>query len=480
MNRAVLVVDVGTSKVHITLVDTGDGSIIDTASQPYQWIHQKEGWSQISADEIWNAAEKTVALIVGRNLKTCEIAALSFSYMGDTLLAVDEAGKPLMDVILCFDTRSKAQAEKMRAEFGAERFSEITSGVLGETVCPPKMLWIKEELPEIFAKTAKFLSIQQYFNSKLGLGTATDYTLACRKCMFDVREKRWSEDLCRYVGVTPEMLGGPVVPSDTVIGEISHFGSVALPAPAKVIVGAHDSECGLLGVGCLPEDGSILGDVAGTYDHLGLFTDRYGASIKLFGGRTCSGPFDNSYICMGGSVAGPSIDWVVNAFYPNAGKDILTQLFEQAVFDGTQNVMLTRSVETGDGSFRGVHLNARGLDFFEAAVEGVTVPLIDIVDEHIAIRGKGFACARIGGGGARSDKWVQLKANVFNLPVERVQSNEISALGAALMAAHALGLYATRKEACERLIRIRDVFEPQPELVSIYRARYERMKECLR
>jgi sugar (pentulose or hexulose) kinase len=471
MIEGVLVVDVGTTKVHTNLIGVSDGRLLENRAYSYEWIHPAEGWSEVDALIIWEAAQKAVGEIVTKCKNKYEIKAIAFSYIGDSLLAVDKNDTPLGNMILAMDERAKIEAQEITDQYGEKLFDEIGTSSLRPSVIPAKLLWIKKNQPEVFKNAAYFLNIQQFLNLKLGLGTITDYTLAGRKVMFNFKQMKWSESLCDFLGIPVEKLGGDIRVADSVYGSIRRFGRVEFDHEIPVVLGAHDSESGMIGLGCIPGQKTILGNIAGTYDHIGYLLKYYPDKLEGFFGANC-GPLKNSYVLMGATISGPSLEWFVKTFFPNEGLKVINRLFDLYKFDGMNKVFLTRGIQTGDGCIRGINMKTGIESLFKAIVEGLTFPLQSVMINLTKFNGQKFDSLRMGGGGAKSGKWSQLKSDMFDIRVEKVKNIEISSVGAAIMSAVALGSYADYQTAMKHMISIDTVFEPNYENTKRYHERY--------
>jgi xylulokinase len=472
MKEGILVVDVGTSKVHTNLVDISNGSLLEAKAFPYSWVHPKEGWSEVDPVSIWNAAENAVDAVITASKNKYEIKALAFSYIGDSLLPVDKDYNPLGNIILAMDSRARQETQEFVDQFGEKEFTRITGSVVMPELVPFKIMWLRKNLPDVFNKTAKLWNVQQYINNKLGLGDATDYTMASRKILFNIHEKRWSPELCEFLKITPEMLGEKEATADSIIGTIRRFGRVDFGIDIPVMLGAHDSECGMIGLGCIPGSDAVLGNVTGTYDHVGYLVKEYPKQLEGFFG-SWNGPVKDCYVVLGATIAGPNLDWFVNTFYPEEGTAAINRLFGSYDFDGSNCVFLTQGIQTGDGRLRGLHLKATLEDIFKAVIEGVTYPLKGVADQLAKYNGSSFGCMRIGGGGAKSQKWSQLKADMFGITVEEVENIEVSSIGAAIMGAVSQNLYPDLASAMQNMISVRRTFEPNAAINQQYKERYK-------
>lgn len=475
--EAILVIDVGTSKVHANVIALSDGSLLAEAAHAMTWLHPQPGWTEIEPEDLWQAVTSAVAEAISKLAPSVRLIAVSNSFQGDGFLLAGRDGEPLYNIIVAMDSRGVPYVKDFAEQFGAERFEEILGTALGPWE-PMKYYWFHRNRPELLAQTTHVVSVQEYVLSRLGLGYCQDYTLASRKVMRDYRKNEWSEELCRFVGLSPEQFDSPIMESGAVCGSIRRIGDTDLGAELPVIVGAHDCEMGMFGVGVLPDSRKVLANVAGTTDHLGLIMT---APFDIHGLPCCiyRGPMEGSYVALGANSVGSCTTWAVKNLFPERtdyGKAI-AGLFSEMRFDGTSRVTCTGSIPSAAGVFRGIDLQTTREDLFRALIEGLTYPLQDVCRAMEAIAGGKFGVIRAGNGGAKSRSWLQLKADLFDTPVERVRNNEISSVGAAALAAVTLGRYGSLAEAQERMISVLDRVEPVAENVRRYAERVAEWKQ---
>jgi xylulokinase len=472
MPDCILSIDIGTSKVRTHLIGIDDGRLLETRSYTFHWVHPSEGWSEVDVLQVWESTQKAVAEMVEISKWEYAIKGIGFSFISDSLVLVGKDHQPLRNMILSFDNRARVEARQIADEYGVEKLLEVADSPIKPEWVPPKILWLKKNQPELFHQAVYFLNLQQFILLKLGLGTLTDYTQACRKMLYDIPQKQWSESFCSYLGISVESLGGEVKSADSVAGKIRRFGSVDLGQELPVILGAHDTECGLFGLGCIPGPAPLLGDVTGTFDLIGYFEKTF---VQKSAGFLLSywGPVIESYvILLGVSVSGPTLEWYVRTFHPDEGSGIINRLFSEYPLDGTNKVLVTRGIESGDGCIRGINPNTTRGDLFKAVIECGTYPLLAGIKQAEMFKGKKFNCLRIGGAGAKNDQWPQLKADMFDMRVETVKNKEISSLGAALFAAVGMGCYPDYESAVSHMVQMARVFEPHPEITRRYQERF--------
>ena len=476
-HEAILVIDVGTSKVHANVIALHDGSLLAEAACAMAWLHPQPGWTEIEPETLWQAVTAAVAEAIARLEPGVRLIAVSNSFQGDGFLLADRGGTPLYNIIVAMDGRGIPYVNDFAKRFGAARFEEILGCALGPWE-PMKYYWFYRNRPELIAQTAHVVSVQEYVLSRMGLGYCQDYTLASRKVMRDFRKNEWSKELCSFVGLTPEQFDSPIMESGAICGSVRTIGETDLGAELPVIVGAHDCEMGMFGVGVLPDSRKVLANVAGTTDHLGMITTR---PFDIHGLPCCiyRGPMEGSYVALGANSVGSCTTWAVKNLFPERtdyGKTI-SGLFAETHFDGTSRVTCTGSIPAASGVFHGIDLQTTREELFKALIEGLTYPLQDICRAMEQIAGGAFDVIRVGNGGAKSRSWLQLKANLFDTPVERVRNNEISSVGAAALAAVTLGRYASLQEAQTQMVAVADRIDPEPENVRRYAQRVAEWKQ---
>jgi sugar (pentulose or hexulose) kinase len=370
-------------------------------------------------------------------------------------------------MILTMDNRAVREGQELYDAFPELNVLSKNIGVAANSTAA-KVLWLKKNSPEDIKKTALIGNIQHFFTHKLGLGLFTDQAHAYANGFFDLNQKEYSIALCDYLGFPVEKLGEKPLLGDTVLGKITKFGRVDLGKEVPVILGSYDVGCGMLGLGCNPSSKTIIADVTGTYDHIGRLTSNVDERFMCI-----NGPIKDSYVLFAGAVvSGPNLEWYIKTFFPNEDSSIINRLFTLYPFDGNNKVFLSKDLNSGDGIIRGINFTTTNGDIFRAIIEGSTFPLINAV-KAVTNEGKEkFDCIRIGGGSARSDKWSQLKADIFGIRVEKVANFEISSVGAAILASVAIGYYKDYSNAMNSLIQVEQVFNPISDLTKRYETRY--------
>lgn len=472
-----LVVDFGTSNVRSILISAADGEVLCKESLENVWLQTEEGRSEMDPELLWEHAQEVIRrlLIKCRNIR---VAGIGFSFFGDALLPVDENLKPLSNMIMAFDTRAQKEASWLKETIGEENFKRITGGpCLSMLVCS-KLLWLKEQKPQLFEKAKYFLHIQEYILEKLGFGVCSDYTMAGRKAMLEPDTKEWSKEILSAVGISKERLGDMPHPSTYIAGRITRFGNVRLPYEIPVVLGGHDSECGILGLGIAPEGSELAGNVSGTYEMLGVFVKNGVSNEKSrYAERGCGFTKDGT-VLNGSSIAGSYIKWYQRELcrYPD---EMFSEIEKKVQYDGRSELYFLADHDRQEFSLTGIGVSAKAEQIYQAVIEGITFKLKSLLDEMEELSGKRYDAIVCGGGGSASDKWLQFKADLFGKKIVRAVCPEASALGAAMITAVGVGCYQDFTEAIPKMVRTEQVFTPDRETAARYAAKYAKYRKYL-
>jgi xylulokinase len=473
-----MVVDFGMSKVRALLIDVGNGSTLRQASSSNVWHHPGAGRVEIDAEDIWVSSQRVVSeLLEGIDAKV-SILGCSFSFFGDHVIPVDEKGNALYHLLPALDSRATEEVHWLSEEIGEETFIDITGGVLSTRCVGSKILWFKNNLRDVFDRAQHFFDLQQYVLVKLGLPAMDDFSMASRKMLFDVSRRAWSESLLSVIGLREEQLGAGVIESCSVLGRIGRYGGVKLPYEIPVVLGGHDSECGLVGLGVHSIEDNLLAEIMGTFDCIGVFTNRFINTCKIAPTlyAYCGLDREDFVVKSGFPAAGALLEWFTSNLYRKTGEGVFDELFDAVQFDGMAQLFTLPRFELAEGCIIGFDLSKGLQDIFRSNVEAISFEFRTAVEEFNRIFDNRFDRIRVGGGGSQSAKWLQLKSDIAGKAVEKVENIEVSALGAAMIAAIALGVYRGFPEAISRMVDIDRTFLPNEEVSNRYSKRYDTYK----
>lgn len=406
-----------------------------------------------------------------------EPVQLVLTGQAESLVVVGKDGKPLRPGISWLDMRSQKECDELAREFDRERSYRIT----GQPEIIPtwpltKILWLRRNEPETFARTAKFLMIKDYILYRLTGRFVGEHSIYPFSHYFNVVEKRFWEEPLAYCGVEPGQLP-ELVPPCSIVGELVDevLTATGLPRGSAANAGTLDHFAGMIGTGNVVE--GMVSESAGTVSSIATFLREpftTGARIPLY-----CGPFADSYIylpvCESGGI---SLEWFKNAFLPDMS---FAAIDAAAAERGVDPRLLFLPYLTGvnppefdpgaTGVFYGAGIGHDRIDFALAIMCGVACLLRKNID---FFRAAGINVSRIlsTGGGAKSSVWLQIKADVCGMPVEVPENQEAPCLGAAIIGAVTAGEFPDYAAAIEKVVRVKTVHIPSdkhPEAARNYR-----------
>lgn len=469
-NIAALEVDIGISKIHAVIVSLENGALLAEYEREYSWDVLEDQRGEIHPDKIWECAQEAVGgLLSQTDLSNIALRTLSFSCFGDCFVAVDGNGDPTYPMLQFSDLRAEGLVDELNSLIRQKPYAQITGGPLTAGYVFTKIYWMKKNVPKVYERSKYFFNIQQYILHKLGLEPLTDYSMAARKMLFDVNEHQWAPELCEILEKSPSCFG-KTAPAASIVGTVHSFGRVPLPCELQVVLGAHDAQCGYMGLGVREDNTTgIIANNAGTYNLFGTLSAKSHVFDTPLVTPGC-GPTTRSFHYQAGEMIGPTVSW----FADRIAHKNLSELFEIANFNASCNIRMIRDPMTGDGMFRGLSVRDGIPDLFTGFIESLTFPMKNWLRAMGgAAQGSGFHKMRIGAGGAKSPAWIQLKADILGMPVEKVENLQSSSVGLAMICAVATGVAPDYNTASERMVRVERVFEPDPRNQERYQERYE-------
>jgi len=465
MKKTILIVDFGTSNVRAVLFSAEDGETLYSHSESYSILSPQPGFQELDPEQVWNNAVTCVKHIVEQSNGQTDICAINFSFIGVSLFPLDEAFQPTYPCILCNDLRARSIVADMIPLFQTPtwKFSEVAPAA--------KIIWLRENRPDVYQKTRYFWTIQQFILTRLGLEPAFDPSIANLHYLYDQSAGGWRKDVFAYAGIAEEQVIRPVFPSQHITGSIDSFGGVPLGHAVPVGVGGQDGGLGMLGLGLLGEDGDVIAEVSGTFDHVGFFADMdTKRSVPV---RCKPGPLPGTIVLMHVfKTYGADVEWFMKTFCGGNGTAAYRDLWSRVAFDGTPG-KLCINPDLSNGCIEGLDLTTTKYDIFHALIESLTFETRRSMEG--VLRHKRGTCSRIriGGGPTREDAWAQLRADVTGKTIERVVSTDNSALGAAVLAAIGAGIYRDLPEAVDHLVQVKDTFLPDQQVHARYETLYQ-------
>jgi xylulokinase len=473
--------DVGTSGVKAVSFDP-EGRILSKAYNAYQLALTSGGKRELSPLSIWGSTQKALTDMAA-NCPQDNICALSISSFGEAFLPIGEDGKELSSIMLFTDERGKCEFEQMTATLSGNKIAETCGLKPHIAYSASKLLYLKNKHPEIFKKTKHFLLIGDYIFYKLSGLAYTDYSLASRTMLFDVHKKQWDKNLLNLFGMEDDKLSH-VVPSGTIIGEVSLpiARQLGLSPKTLLVAGGHDQPCCALGAGGMPEMPVCS---MGTSECVTPILKYPLPSKEIINHGFCVEPFLSSddYCTLAyNATSGLLVDWFFNTFAKDCFSDTSPQykiLEGRAPAHPTNLFVLPYLMGSGTPyldsgarlAFVGMDQGTSREDIFKACLEGLCF------DQRLNLELLKEVCSPKAlvavGGGSKSKLWVQIKADILQMPIMTMECNEAGALGCAVLCAVALGAHTNTEMATKAMCRIKDRCLPNPENKTCYDEMFE-------
>ncbi|MHA2495561.1 MAG: xylulokinase [Candidatus Hodarchaeales archaeon] len=508
-SQYILAHDMGTSTNKAVLVDE-NGQIANFVKKEYEVIYPKKGYAEQNPEDWWGAvASTTKQLIDQTGIDPDQIAAITFSTQMQGLLPVNREGEPLMNSMIWLDSRGAEVLNKLWPGpfkvmgYNIRRiikFLRTTGGAPGLTGKDqiPKILWLQKNHPEIYAETFKFLDSKDYVLYKLTGEMVTSTDLAHIWWLLDTRNNRnvWSSALCKAMKIEMDKLPDLRKPTDLIGEGITPDAAelTGLKVGTPVVCGAGDMTCAAVGSGMVLD--CELHINIGTSGWVAGHVKKRKVDLSHYAGCAGSAFPDEYYLVVGHQeIAAGALEWMKNKILYWAEElvereqvDRVYQIFDRLVEEaepGAGGMMFTpwlfgERCPLDDDTIRGglfnVSLDQDRRHLLRAIFEGVafnTRWALETVENLY----RPVDCLNIIGGGARSDIWCQIFADITNHQISRVHSpQEAGAIGAAMLAWNALGKIATFEEI-KKTIRVDKTFYPNEELVDFYNQRFKGFKD---
>ncbi|MFB3920647.1 MAG: xylulokinase [Terriglobia bacterium] len=490
----VMGIDVGTTGTRAVIVRP-DGHVVGAATGDHQPMRMpKPGWAEQDPTDWWNATIEAVrAALAAANLAGEDIAAVGLSGQMHGVVLLDKAHAVLRPSLIWCDQRSQAQCDWITAQVGAERLIQLVSNPALTGFSAPKIIWVRDHEPEIFERAANFLLPKDYVRYRLTGEFATDVSDASGTLLFDVTNRRWSQEMLGMLDLDARLLPR-AYESPEITGQITRETAVVtgLKAGTPVVGGGGDQASSAVGNGIV-----LPGLTSATLGTSGvIFTHTELPKLDPLGRiHTFCHAVPGKWHVMGVTQgAGLSLRWFRDQFGASeawlarqTGVDPYELIIEQAAKIPPGSLgLLWLPYLMGE---RTPHLDAqaRGMWFgltathtrghmIRSILEGVAFSLRDSIEifRELEIPVEQI---RVSGGGSRSFLWRQIQADIYGKQLVTLRTSEGSAFGAALLAGVGAGIYENVEESARAAIQIRESMAPQAANVQIYNRQYQIYRE---
>ena len=471
-------VDLGTSAVKLLLMDE-KGKIEKIVSKEYPLYFPHPGWSEQKPED-WFAQSMAGIKELVSECDRSQVKGISFGGQMHGLVALDEKDEVIRPAILWNDGRTGKQTDYLNDVIGKEKLSKYTANIAFAGFTAPKILWMKENELENFARICKIMLPKDYLAYRLSGTFCTEYSDASGMLLLDVEHKCWSREMMEICGVTEEQL--PKLyeswePVGCLKPEIAE--ELGLPADVKVIAGAGDNAAAAVGTATVGDGGCNIS--LGTSGTLFISSREFGVdennALHSFAHA------DGNYHLMGCMLSAAScnkwwMDEILKTTKYQEEQAGITKLGENQVFY-LPYLMGERSPHNDPdarAAFIGMSMDTTREDMTLAVLEGVAFGLRDSLEVARSI-GVDPDRTKICGGGAKSPLWRKIIANVMNMKVDIIESEEGPGYGAAILAAVGCGVFPSVEEAAKQLVKVVATEEPDPELAAKYEERYQKFRK---
>ena len=471
-------VDLGTSAVKLLLMNA-KGAIEKIVSREYPLYFPRPGWSQQNPEDWWNGTVEGIRELIS-GIDGNLVAGISFGGQMHGLVILDEADQVIRPAILWNDGRTAAQTDYLNQVVGKEALARNTANIAFAGFTAPKLLWVREQEPENFARIAKIMLPKDYLAYRMTGVFCTDYSDASGMLLLDVKNRCWSEEMLKTCGVRKEQMPR-LYESYEKVGTLKPevAGQLGLSCDCLVAAGAGDNAAAAVGTGTVGEGKCNLS--LGTSGTIFISSDNF--RMDSHNALHAFAHADGHYHLMGCMLSAASCNkwWMEEIIqtedYAKEQEKIGT-LGENHVYF-LPYLMGERSPHNDPnarGTFIGITMDTTRAQMTQAVLEGVAFAIRDSFE---VARSLGISIDRtmICGGGAKSPLWKKIMANVLNIQVDVPQIEEGPAMGAAMLAAVADGTFASVKEAADCVVRVGETISPDPALAAAYDRQYRKFAQ---
>ena len=481
MSIWLLGIDIGTSSCK-TAVFSPDGQVIAQGGSEYPVSYPRKGWAEQDPRDWWNGVCRAVREMISENaIDPSQIAGIGVDGQSWSAIALDGRGEVLCPTPIWTDTRSAEICRETARKLSEEKIFSLCGNPAQPGYTWPKILWYRENRPDVFEKTEKILQSNSYIvyrmTGEITQDLSQGYGLAC----FDMRNGRWDDDACEALGI-PRRFLPEIVPCHQVAGRLTREAAeqTGLPEGIPVVAGGLDAACGTLGAGVVsPGQTQEQGGQAGG---MSICIDRYAADPRLILGFHA---VPGRWLLQGGTTGGGgALKWLRETLCPELSFEEMSGLAETApAGSGGVTFLPYMAGERSPiwnpnacGVFFGLNFGTTRGQIIRACMEGVAYALRHNLETAEAA-GARAETLRAMGGSANSRVWTQIKADVTGRGIEVPGSDTATTLGAAILAGVGTGVWQSFEDAARETVTVRKTYEPDPDNRTVYDRGYETYRQ---
>ena len=470
--------DIGTTGCKLTVFDE-NGAHLGKAYRDYP-VRRAVSGHEIDI----SAMMESVYTVIGEMAEQYpDIAGIGVTSFGETFVMTNDAGEPLHNAMLYTDPRGAEECAELVEKLGADHIAEVTGLAPHEMYSIAKMMWIRKNRPEVYAAARRIHLIEDFVVWHLTNRAQIDYSLATRTMAFDIHSLTWSREVFDAAGIDIALMSDPV-PTGTSAGTITLAAArrTGLNDRCVIVSVSHDQVAAAVGAGAF--DGSVAVDGAGTVECLTPIYDKIPEIPVMARGFFSVVPYvvPGKYVAYAFSYTGGAlIQWAMETFGKGETNESMEKAYEKDEPTGLLVLphfagAATPYMDTGSkGAILGLTVATTAADLYRACMEGV---VYEMRLNYEALSGSGirFTGLNTTGGGAKSKLWMQMKADVLNLPITALKTVDAGTVGSAMLTGIAVGLFADLNDAASHMVQERETYYPREEMHKKYMVIYERYK----
>lgn len=453
-------------------------------------VSRNIGEHEVSAEHIFDGVKK----VIGEAGKICcDIKAIGITSFGESCVLLDSEDKPIRDVMLYTDPRGEDECKELIEKLGKEKIENITGISPHCMYSLPKIMWIKKHHPEQYKNTKRILMMEDFITYMLTGNAMIDFSLATRSMAFDIRKLCWSSEIFNIAGIDLTLFSNPVR-SGTSAGQVKSAIANELGISNNTIIlpVGHDQVAAAIGAGVFDEETAV--DGAGTVECITPVFNDIPESRAIHDSNYAIVPYviPNKYVTYAFSFTGGAlVSWYINNLAKfeidkskENGKSVF-EILEASMKDEPTGILVlphfagaaTPYMDSGSkGAIVGLTIEHNVSDLYRAMMEGVVYEMMLNMEclEKANISPKKLLAT---GGGASSKVWMQMKADILNMPITALDSNEAGATGCAMMAGIAVGVFKNLEDAANVMINKKETYYPREEHTLKYKKHYENYRK---
>jgi len=489
---AIIGLDIGTTGCKAHVFDN-TLTLVGSASREYAVDIPNPDWAEQDAEHVWSLAKECLREATKKTNSQGNIDAIGFSVQGEAITPVNENGDAIRATILGMDTRAGAQNKILKEKFGAKSLFRKTGMPIHTSNTLPKLMWIKENEPDIWKDAYQFLLYEDFVIKKMTGKAVISKCLASRTQYYDLQEEDWFSEILDFLALKRKRLA-ELAQSGTKVGLIKAdlADELGLECRPVIGVGGHDQACGALGSGLVEPGLAMVSTGTAEVVEVGIETPALGDTLFKGNMSVYEHTFPGLYVVMTLNQSGGFLlRWFRDTFCEKeietavAGQKDAYDLILQDVDTKPSSLMVlphffgsgTPYFDThSKGAILGLTFGTTKREIAKAILEGLTLEL-RLNLEVLKKGGIDISELRAIGGGAKSNLWLQLKADITGIPVAVPMVTEAAGLGAAILGGTAAGIFDNAAEAIKEYLQIKKTYHPDPENQKLFEERYQIYKK---